>query len=205
MFAVMTRRHKSSKRSSRDTRDYSDSEKDSGLKDRRGKEDSSGVRVLKDSGSSEKRKLDSKDTKDVFDSGNGDHAEEYSSSLKRRKDRADGGVSDRWNGGGEDDRTEGSRKSKASGESRSKKRDENEEPRSRSEGKHRETGRRESREVERERDRKGKEGKIEKFSESEELIRVPMKSINEKIGKVTYCMCMCLLTGDVYCNLLVLW
>ncbi|KAF2315485.1 hypothetical protein GH714_039918 [Hevea brasiliensis] len=93
-------RHKSSKHSSRDARDYSDSEKDSCSKDRKSKEEST-VRVSKDSGSGEKRKLDSRDNKDSFGSGNGEYLEEYSSS-KRFKERAEDGVNDRWNGGDDD-------------------------------------------------------------------------------------------------------
>ncbi|XP_031274847.1 uncharacterized protein LOC116133279 [Pistacia vera] len=179
----MTRssRHKSSKRSSRDARDYSDSEKDSSLKDRKGKDEGSSVRVSKDSGGSgEKRKLDSKESKDLFVSGNVDY-EEYNSSSKRRKDRAEDSGNDRWNGGGEDDRTEsGSRKSKVSSETKSKRRDDDELQRSKSEGKHRESSRKESREVERERERerKGKEGKSERFAESEEYNK--QLGINEK-------------------------
>ncbi|KAK3218354.1 hypothetical protein Dsin_012324 [Dipteronia sinensis] len=186
-------RHKSSKHSSRDARDYSDSEKDSGLKER------SGVRVSKESGSGDKRKLDSKEGKEVFASGNGDYVEEHNnnnSSSKRRKDRGDDGTNDRWNGGGEDDRTTelSTRKSKASGESKSKRRDENEEQqRSKSDGKHRESSRKESREAEREkekekerereRERKGKEGKNERFVESEDHSRASVKqsAVNEKI------------------------
>ncbi|KAM1020970.1 hypothetical protein ACFX15_041379 [Malus domestica] len=120
-------RHKSSKHSSRDAREHSDSEKDSSLKDRKSKEESGVVRVLKDSSSSEKRKLDLKDGKDSYGgSGNGDYLED-SVSTKRRKERVDDGGSDRWNGGENDHRrsSEGSKKSlKASGESKSKKRDE---------------------------------------------------------------------------------
>lgn len=120
-------RHKSSKHSSRDAREYSDSEKDSSLKDRKSKEESGVVRVSKDSGSTEKRKLDLKDGKDSYGgSGNGDYSEDLVSS-KRRKERVDYGGSDRWNGGEDDHRGsgEGSKKSsKASGESKSKKRDE---------------------------------------------------------------------------------
>ncbi|XVF50995.1 hypothetical protein PTKIN_Ptkin04bG0148100 [Pterospermum kingtungense] len=159
-------RHKSSKHSSRDARDYSDSEKDSGLKEKekKSKEDSSG-RTLKEPGSGEKRKLDSKETsKDLWSSGNGEYVEEYSSS-KRRKDKADDGVSDRWNGGEDDGKVE--KKSKTSGESKSKRRDEvegDDAKRSKSEGKHRESSRRE----EREREKRGKEGKTDRLTESEE-------------------------------------
>ncbi|XP_044505324.1 uncharacterized protein LOC123225443 [Mangifera indica] len=176
----MTRssKHKSSKRSSRDARDYSDSEKDSSLKDRKGKDESSSVRVSKDAG--EKRKLDSKECKDAFGSGIGDY-DEYNSSSKRRKDRVEDSRNDRWDGGGEDDRTESSsRKSKVLSETRSKRRDDDEFQKSKSEGKHRESSRKESREVERERERerKGKEGKSERFAESEEQNK--QLGINEK-------------------------
>ncbi|KAL4353500.1 hypothetical protein GQ457_06G038590 [Hibiscus cannabinus] len=107
-------RHKPSKHSSRGARDYSDSEKDSGLK-----EESSG-RFSKEPGSGEKRKLDSKDTsKDLWISENGDYAEEHSSS-KRRKDKAEDGVSDRWNG------VKGEKKSRTSSESKSKRREDSE-------------------------------------------------------------------------------
>ncbi|XVF50996.1 hypothetical protein PTKIN_Ptkin04bG0148200 [Pterospermum kingtungense] len=163
-------RHKSSKHSSRDARDYSDSEKE-----KKSKEDSSG-RTLKESGSGEKRKLDSKETsKDLWTSGNGEYVGEYSSS-KRRRDKADDGVSDRWNGGEDDGK--GEKKSKASSESKSKRRDEVEGDdikRNKSEGKHRESSRRE----EREREKKGKEGKIDRLVESEEHCSV--KQSAEKI------------------------
>nr|KJB39469.1 hypothetical protein B456_007G015100 [Gossypium raimondii] len=157
-------RHKSSKHSSRD---YSDSEKDSGLKEKekKSKEESS-VRSSKELGSGDKRKLDAKDTsKEIWISGNGDYIEEYSSS-KRRKEKADDGVNDRWNGG-EDDDGKGEKKSKASSESKSKRREDiegDDTKRSKSEGKHRESSRKE----ERERERKGKEGKSDRFIENEE-------------------------------------
>ncbi|XWS50369.1 hypothetical protein CRYUN_Cryun12cG0082100 [Craigia yunnanensis] len=159
-------RHKSSNHSSRDARDYSDSEKDSVLKEKEKKtrEESSG-RILKESGSGEKRKLDSKETsKDLWSSGNGEYVEEYSSS-KRRKDKADDGVSDRWNGG-EDD-SKGEKKSKASSESKSKRREEvegDDANRCKSEGKHRESSRKE----ERDREKKGKAGKSDRLIENEE-------------------------------------
>lgn len=95
-------RHKSSKHSSREAREYSDSEKDLSTKDRKGgrEESGAGARVSKESSSSEKRKLDSvKDSKDLYASGNGEYAEEHSSS-KRRRERGDEVVTDRWNGGG---------------------------------------------------------------------------------------------------------
>lgn len=159
-------KHKSSKHSSRDTRDYSDSDKDSGLKDRKGKDESS-AKVSKDSSSLEKRKPDSKDTRGF---GNGENSDEHASS-KRRKERSNDGVGDRWNGG-EDERGEGSRKSKTSGDSKSRRRDEGvgvygegeevKKSSSKGEGKHREPGRKESRESGTERERKFKEVRSER-------------------------------------------
>ncbi|KAG9448278.1 hypothetical protein H6P81_014406 [Aristolochia fimbriata] len=97
--------HKQHKYSSKDARDYSDSDEEEVLKERKAREGpavSSGIRVLKDSDSNEKRKV-----KDLLGPGNGDYSGEYGSS-KRRKDRADSTVgSDRWNGG-DDERVEGS-------------------------------------------------------------------------------------------------
>jgi hypothetical protein len=76
--------HKSSKHSSREAREYSDSEKELNLKDQK---------------ESEKQKVDStKDAKDLHGSGNGDYSEEHGS-LKQRRERVGDGVSDRWNGG----------------------------------------------------------------------------------------------------------
>lgn len=111
--------HKQSKRSSREDREYSDSEGDGRMKEVNGK-DEGAVRVSRDLGSSEKRKLvsQSRDGNDMDPSsyhGNDDAPEEHGSS-RRRRDRADGAGADRWNGGGEE---KGS-KSKGSGESKSK-------------------------------------------------------------------------------------
>ncbi|XP_043716058.1 uncharacterized protein LOC122664346 [Telopea speciosissima] len=91
--------HKQHKHSSKDAREYSDSEEDGNLKDRKGREQAA-VRVSRDSTSGEKRKLasQSQDGKDLFAPGNGDLSDDYVSS-KRRKDRADVTVTDRWNGG----------------------------------------------------------------------------------------------------------
>ncbi|XP_017226446.1 uncharacterized protein LOC108202519 isoform X1 [Daucus carota subsp. sativus] len=85
-------RTKSRKHSSREVRDYSDSEED--LK-RNGKEEGS-VRVSKDSMSGDKRKVA---VKDLVGHGNGvDVADEVLVVSKRRKDKAEGGGgSDRWN------------------------------------------------------------------------------------------------------------
>ncbi|XP_039062471.1 zinc finger CCCH domain-containing protein 13-like [Hibiscus syriacus] len=152
-------RHKSSKHSSRDSKDYSDSERESGLKEEKNTKEKSKP------GSGEKRKLDSKDTsKDVWISGNGDYLEEYSSS-KRRREKVDDGASDRWNGNEDDGK--GEKKSRTSSESKSKRREDAEgddTKRSRSEGRYRESSRRE----EREREKKGKEGKCYRPIESEE-------------------------------------
>ncbi|KAI4337960.1 hypothetical protein L6164_016321 [Bauhinia variegata] len=168
-------KHKSSKHSSRDTREYSDSEKDSGLKDRKSKEESV-TKVSKDSSLSEKRKLDSKDVKDLHDSGNGDYSDEYGSS-KRRKERNNDGVGDRWNGG-EDDRGEVSRKSRSSGDSKSRKRDEStgvygeyeevKKSSGKAEGKHKDSGRKESREGGAEKEKKFKECRRERSVDKEE-------------------------------------
>ncbi|XP_028790822.1 nipped-B-like protein B [Neltuma alba] len=165
-------KHKSSKHSSRDTRDYSDSDKDSCLKDRKGKDEST-VKVSKDSSSFEKRKPDSKD---VHGFGNGENSDEYASS-KRRKERSNDGVGDRWNGG-EDERGEGSKKSKTSGDSKSRRRDESvgvygegeevKKSSSKGEGKHKEQGRKESRESGMEKERKFKEVRSERSVDNEE-------------------------------------
>ena len=104
-------KHKSSKHSSRDAREHSDSERDSGAKDRRSKEESGGG-AKKDSSSAEKRRLDSKDAH-----WNGEYSDEYASSSKRHKDGGGGG--DQWNG-----REEGLKKSKTAGDSKSRRRDE---------------------------------------------------------------------------------
>ncbi|WCJ36833.1 hypothetical protein M5689_018008 [Euphorbia peplus] len=167
-------RHKSSKH--RDARDYSDSEKDS-KDNRKSSRDESGVKVSKEPGSGEKRKLDLKESKESFASGNGEYVEEYLGS-KRRKERVDSG-NDRWNGGGDDDRGEGGKKLKEkSSESKSKRRDECagayvdsddvvKKSSGKSDGKHRESSsRKETRDgaVERERD---KEREREKEKEKE--------------------------------------
>ncbi|XP_068644371.1 uncharacterized protein [Aristolochia californica] len=96
--------HKQHKSISKEARDYTDSDEEEALKERKPREGpavSSGIRVLKDSDSGEKRKV-----KDLLGPGNGDYSAEYGSS-KRRKDRAGSTVgSDRWNGG-DDERVEG--------------------------------------------------------------------------------------------------
>lgn len=113
-------RHKSTRHGLKDARESSDSENDSTLRDRKGKE--SGSRVLKDSASSEKRRFDSKDSKEFYGSENLD-TEEHGHS-KRRKERYDEGTTDRWNGGSDDELGVPSKKSKPSVDSKSKRRDE---------------------------------------------------------------------------------
>ncbi|VVB15819.1 unnamed protein product [Arabis nemorensis] len=162
-------RHKSSKH--KDSRDYSDSEKESTLKERKSKEESS-ARVSKDSGSGDKRKLDSKE---YYDSVNGEYYEEYTSSSKRRKGKIGESGSDRWNGKDEE-KGESSKKTKASSDkSRRREEVEGEETKKssvKSDGKHRESSRKESKEFdkdkERDKDKKHKEGKSDKFYDGEE-------------------------------------
>lgn len=102
-------RHKSSKHSSREARDYSDSEKDSRLKEKKFRDDggSNSNRHLKEPTSGEKRKTDSQSvdiSKDL--SGGGDivivdYVDEYVSfsSSKKQKEKED---DDRWTGGDND-------------------------------------------------------------------------------------------------------
>ncbi|XP_020211326.1 uncharacterized protein LOC109796103 [Cajanus cajan] len=165
-------KHKSSKHSSRDARDHSDSERDSGVKDRRTKEESGGgAKASRDSSSAEKRRLESKDAH-----GNGEYSDEYASSSKRRKDGGGGG--DRWNGG-----EEGSKKSKAAGDSKSSRRrdgsvgvyGEGEEVKRSSgkgDGKHRDSASGRSREGGAEKERKFKEGGRSEESVDEQEQRV---------------------------------
>ena len=146
-------RHKSHRESKHSSRDYSDSEKekDTSLKDRKGRE-VGGTRVLKDSASGEKRKHAAKspESKDI----NGQFVEE-SGASKRRKDRVSDGVNDRWTGGEEE-----SQKSK---DSKSRRRDESG---GKVESKHRDSSRKEGRGAGLEREKKGKEGKIETLGEN---------------------------------------
>ncbi|KAK4787666.1 hypothetical protein SAY86_011499 [Trapa natans] len=144
-------RHKSSKHSSRDLRNYSDSEDDSGS-----------TRERKGGGEEGKRRVDSKDSKDMLGSGNGEYVEDRGSS-KRRKDKFSVGVSDRWNGCD----VEVSIRTKSSSESKSRRReDENENVRrSGKSERHRESSRREGRES----GRNEREGKAEKMDEQQEI------------------------------------
>ncbi|KAK7410707.1 hypothetical protein VNO78_01710 [Psophocarpus tetragonolobus] len=179
-------KHKSSKHSSRDAREHSDSERDSGAKDRRSKEESGGAKASKDSGSAEKRRLDSKDAH-----GNGEYSDEYASSSKRRKD---GGGGDRWNGG-----EEGTKKSKAAGDSKSRRRDESvgvygegEEVKrssSKSDGKHRDSASGRSREggSEREREKEKEKEKERKFKEggrSEESVDEQEQRVSKQVFEI---------------------
>ncbi|XP_039005245.1 zinc finger CCCH domain-containing protein 13-like isoform X2 [Hibiscus syriacus] len=163
-------RHKSNKHSSRDARDYSDSDRDTCLKEKEKK-----TKEESKPGSGDKRKLDSKDT---WFSGNGDYAEEYSS-LKRRNEKVDVGASDRWNDGEDDDK--GEKKSRGSSESKSKKQEDAEgddTKRIRSEGKYRESSRKE----EREKEKKGKEGKSDRPIEADE--NRPVKRSAERTDRL---------------------
>ncbi|CAN1158357.1 hypothetical protein LINPERPRIM_LOCUS11818 [Linum perenne] len=200
-------RHKSSKHKDAKERDYSDSEKETSLKERKSKEESSS-RVLKESASGEKRKLDSKESKDAVvggGSGNGEHLEGYSSSSKRRKERTeDGGANDRWNGG-EDGKGEVSRKSKEKlSESKSKRRDESSKREEnagnvgeseevgrrssgKSEGKHKDSNsRKDGTDRDRDRDRKGKETRSEKLVDGEE--HRSGKQVSEKTVLKLHCL-----------------
>ncbi|XP_014518515.1 uncharacterized protein LOC106775822 isoform X1 [Vigna radiata var. radiata] len=171
-------KHKSSKHSSRDAREHSDSERDSGAKDRRSKEESGSAKASKDSGSGEKRRLDSKEAH-----GNGEYSDEYASSSKRRKD---GGGGDRWNGG-----EEGTKKSKAAGDSKSRRRDgsvgvygEGEEVKRSSgkgDGKHRDSASGRSREGATEKERIVKEGgrSEESVDEQEQRVSKQVFDIND--------------------------
>ncbi|KAG6579324.1 hypothetical protein SDJN03_23772, partial [Cucurbita argyrosperma subsp. sororia] len=178
-------RHKSSRHGLKDAKESSDSENDSTLRDRKGKE--SGSRVMKDSASSEKRRFESKDSKEFYGSENLE-MEEHGHS-KRRKERYDEGTTDRWNGGSDDELGVPSKKSKTLVDSKSKRRDESvgfqgdgEEHKKSSgkgEGRHRESSRKEGRngggerererEREREKDRKGREGRSDRGVASEDL------------------------------------
>ncbi|EEF48953.1 hypothetical protein RCOM_1579370 [Ricinus communis] len=178
-------------------------------------------KIEKESASGEKRKLES--NKDYNkDTGNGDYSEEYSSSAKRRKERVEDGVSDRWNGGGDADnnRSEGTKKLKEkSSESKSRRRDESaggeayveieevvKKSSGKSEGKHRESSSRKEgreggiererdREKEREKERRGKEGKSDKLIDGDDL-RV-VKQVSDKTGKVVVIVVFCFCHGEM--------
>nr|DAD36271.1 TPA_asm: hypothetical protein HUJ06_006911 [Nelumbo nucifera] len=96
--------HRQHRHSSKDVREHSDSEEEMDSKDRKCREETA-VRVSRDLASGEKRKLvsQSQDGKDVFGPGNGDLPEEFAGS-KKRKDKADIAVTDRWNGGEDEQR-----------------------------------------------------------------------------------------------------
>ncbi|KAI4325002.1 hypothetical protein MLD38_030438 [Melastoma candidum] len=158
-------RNKSSKHASRDAREYSDSEDDLEVKERKGRkeeeEGSGSVRVSKYSVLSEKRKLDGKEgRRDGYDGGSGDGENYSSSSSKRRKGRESGdGVSDRWNGGGEyaEEKGDGSWKTRGQGDLKSSRRrddgiEEMKKSGGRSEKHGKESSRKEGKEKERERD-----------------------------------------------------
>ncbi|CAL0319503.1 unnamed protein product [Lupinus luteus] len=159
-------KHKSSKHGSRDAREYSDSERDSGVKDRRSKDDSATAAAKV-----EKRRV-------VVDSNvkEGEFSDEYGGgSSKRRKD---GG--DRWNGGGDDDRG-GEARNKESKSSRG--REEEGEEVKRSGGKHRDSsivvsaGRKESRESE----RRLKDGRSEKIVDADDDEELQQQRVNKQV------------------------
>ncbi|KAK4795414.1 hypothetical protein SAY86_013408 [Trapa natans] len=141
-------RHKSSKHSSRD---YSDSDDEFGS-----------TRERKGGGEEGKRMLDSKDSRDLLGSGNGEYAEDRGSS-KRRKDKFSDGVSDRWNGGDGG----GSNRAKSSSDSKSRRREDEIEDvrRSGKSERHRESSRKEGGES----GRNDREGKVEKMDEQQEI------------------------------------
>ncbi|CAN8302051.1 unnamed protein product [Cochlearia groenlandica] len=184
-------RHRSSKH--KDSRDYSDSEKESVFKERK-RQDESSSKVTKDSSSGgDKRKVDSKE---YFDSVSGDYYEEYtSSSSKRRKGKVGDSGSDRWNGK-EDEKGESSKKTKGSSEKSSRRREEvgegdeekTKKSSGKSDGKHRESSsKRESKdfdkEKERDKDRKHKEGRSEKVYDVEDHHK--SKSVSDKTESKT--------------------
>uniref|UniRef100_A0A7C9A988 Uncharacterized protein n=1 Tax=Opuntia streptacantha TaxID=393608 RepID=A0A7C9A988_OPUST len=128
-------RHKSSKHYSREgrEREYSDSEKDPGLKEKKGKDDGGGngsSRHVKESTSGEKRKLESKSVDIAKDSvGTATVIDEYApSSSKKRKEKVD---DDRWTGGDNEhelSKSETKEMKSASDSRRSSRRDENTTP-----------------------------------------------------------------------------
>lgn len=150
-------RHKSSKRSSKDAGDYSYPEKESTLRERKSKEESGAANVSKESGSGEKRKLD---TKELYDYVNGDY---YSS--KRHKEKNEDSGNDRWNGG-DDERGVISKISKRRDTAKSS---------GKADGKHRESSRRESKEFDKD--------KIDKLFDSED--HHGSKIVPGKAGKVS--------------------
>ncbi|GMH08903.1 hypothetical protein Nepgr_010743 [Nepenthes gracilis] len=196
-------RHKSSKQSSREARDYSDSEKDSSCKDRKRRDESGSNRALKESASGEKRKLDSKSTenKDLVGSGNVEYIDEYGvSSSKKRKEKVD---DDRWTGG--DDEREASKternlkdsKGVGDSKSRSSKRDDNSElgvdgeegkrSTSKAEPKHHRTDKKEKNEKETgsEREKKGKDvPRSERLVDGEVRIDIMSSNGSRNVGSV---------------------
>ena len=76
-------KHKSSKHSSKDKREFSYSEGDFMVKDPKAKDEST-VKVSKDSSSRKKRNLDLEDGKDVNGFWNGEYSEENGSSMRRK-------------------------------------------------------------------------------------------------------------------------
>ncbi|XP_019415233.1 PREDICTED: uncharacterized protein LOC109326831 isoform X3 [Lupinus angustifolius] len=135
-------KNKSSKHSSRDAREYSDPERDSGVKDRK----------IKNKNSATAAKVEKRRVAVDSNSKEGQYTDDYGGgSSKRRKDS--GG--DRWNGGGDDNR--GGDATKKDSKS-SRRREEGGEEVKRSGGKHKDSS---SRKESREGERKLKDGRSE--------------------------------------------
>ncbi|KAE9608875.1 hypothetical protein Lal_00020168 [Lupinus albus] len=157
-------KHKSSKHGSRDARDYSDSERDSGVKDRKSKDDSATAAAKV-----EKRRV-------VVDLNvkEGEYSDEYGGgSSKRRKD---GG--DRWNGGGDDDRG-GEVRNKESKSNRG--REEEGEEVKRSGGKHRDSSISASRKESRESERRLKDGRSDEIVDAAVDEELQQQLVNKQV------------------------
>ncbi|KAK7282582.1 hypothetical protein RIF29_11481 [Crotalaria pallida] len=170
-------KHKSSKHSSRDAREYSDSERDSGVKDRRSKEESAAANAVS---KPEKRRAVDSNSKE-----GGDYSDEYGGgSSKRRRD----GGGDRWNGGGDEDRGGESTKKDSRSSSRRRGEEEGEEFKRSGGGKHKDStsvsvsvssGRKESREGERKLKDLRSEELIVDVVDDEEPLQPPQRVIKQ--------------------------
>ncbi|OIV98014.1 hypothetical protein TanjilG_21724 [Lupinus angustifolius] len=165
-------KNKSSKHSSRDAREYSDPERDSGVKDRK----------IKNKNSATAAKVEKRRVAVDSNSKEGQYTDDYGGgSSKRRKDS--GG--DRWNGGGDDNR--GGDATKKDSKS-SRRREEGGEEVKRSGGKHKDSS---SRKESREGERKLKDGRSEESlidvvdDEQHKQQRVNKQVFENNNGKVT--------------------
>ncbi|CAL0305438.1 unnamed protein product [Lupinus luteus] len=140
-------KNKSSKHSSRDAREYSDPERDSGVKDRKIKDKNSATAAKM-----EKRRVVESNSKE------GEYTDDYGGGVSSKRRRDGGG--DRWNGGGDDNR--GGEATKKDSKSSRRREEEGEEVK-RSSGKHKDSSsRKESREGERKlKDGRSKESLID--------------------------------------------